>query len=113
MSARDIIADEIAISRGRRPDECVHGNGWVSTDGSGFECSLTARQQAYPVANAVLQSLTAAGYRILAPGQYDPVTAARALDAISPAEFDSDTVVRVREAIRRALKAGIAEGGGK
>lgn len=88
MSAREIIARAIC----RDPDECVFGSGWTGSNGSGFECSMRAWEQKLPAAHAAITALTAGGYRILAPGEFD-------MDSLEAAAGVCDVVADEHDAL--------------
>ena len=65
--ARELIAR--AACNGN-PDECIYGSGSANFGGtSHYECHLRAWEQNLPLADAIIAALTAAGYRIIGPGE--------------------------------------------
>lgn len=83
MTAREIIARAIS--------EDISG-GWV--------------EEYDETADAVLTALTAAGYRILAPGDVDPETVDRCAQAVKPAMNRDGPYAFAVEAAIRALSTG-------
>lgn len=84
-----IPAEIIARVLCRDPDECVFGNGWAGSSGSGFECITRAWEQKLPAAHAAVNALTAAGFRLLGPDELDKRTLETAASLIERDEFDA------------------------